>query len=100
MNRFLVQLIATVMCHMVFKNCIQVPYKIGNLVSKVGTKKKIARLALCLGDCRLLHGPANILSMRLVTIVFIAILSLLLVKVWHLLVNVAVALKECSMGTD
>ena len=31
-------------------------------------------------------------------IIFIAILSLLLVKVWHLLVNVA--LKECSLGTD
>ena len=30
-------------------------------------------------------------------IIFIAILSLLLVKVWHLLVNVA--LKECLLGT-
>ena len=31
-------------------------------------------------------------------IIFIAILSLLLVKVWHLIVNVA--LKEYSLGTD
>ena len=31
-------------------------------------------------------------------IILIAIPSLLLVKVWHLLVNVA--LKECSIGTD
>ena len=45
----LVQLIATVMCHMVFKNYIQVPYKIASLVSKVGTKNKNSSSSLVFG---------------------------------------------------
>ena len=44
------------------------------------------------------HQPGVYVPLRALFLVFIAILSLLLVKVWHLLVNAA--LKECSLGTD
>ena len=47
MNRFLVQLIATVMCHL--KITYRYLTKIANLVSKVGTKNKNSSSSLVFG---------------------------------------------------
>ena len=100
MNRFLVQLIATVMCHIDLKLAYRYLTKIANLVSKVGTKnKKNSLSSLVFGKLQIFPWSSKQSFNEIgYEIIFIAILSLLLVKVWHLLVKVA--LKECSLGTD
>ena len=74
--------------------------KFANLVSKVGTKnKKNSASSLVYGRLHIFPWSSKHSFNEIGhEISVIAILSLLLVKVWHLLVNVA--LKECSLGTD
>ena len=73
--------------------------KIANLVSKVGTKIKNSSSSLVFGRLQIFPWSSKHSFNEIGhEIIFIAILSLLLVKVWQLLVNVA--LKECLLGTD
>ena len=73
--------------------------KIANLVSKVGTKTKNSWSSLVFGRLQIFPWSSKHSFNEIDhEIIFIAILSLLFVKVWHLLVSVA--LKECSLGTD
>ena len=84
---------------MVFKICIQVPYTIANLVSTVGSKTKNSSSSLVFESLQIFPWSGKHSFNEIGhEVIFINILSLLLGKVWHLLINVA--LKECSLGTD
>ena len=84
---------------MKFKSCIQVPSKIVNTISTAGTKTKNNSSSLVFRSLRIFPRSSKHSVIEIGhEIIFIVIHSLLLVKVGHLLVNVA--LRECSVGTD